>query len=247
MKSGSDGSAFEDERIVRLAEEAGVLAVRHVAAGVADRPRQQDVRRHVALRPFELSRGRSRRADARCRPGRAGRSASSDARCRGRRRRCGTPMRISANLSACFAIRGKISLISIPGTLVLIGLVGPADLGRRVRLHVPGVELTGPADQEQHDAVDVVVGRPRRRPSARRDRTGVRPKPPSPSAPACRKSRRVSPSQKWTALCASSLIIEPPEPSNDTRAAAASPRVRRALSTRDRRAGPARIWRRLHV
>ena len=38
-------------------------------------------------------------------------------------------------------------------------LVRPADFGRRVRLHVPGVELGRPADQEQHDAVDVIVGR----------------------------------------------------------------------------------------
>ena len=50
----------------------------------------------------------------------------------------------------------------------------PADLDRGVRLHVPGVELGGPADQEQHDAVDVVLaGRPRPAPSGRR--TAVRP------------------------------------------------------------------------
>ena len=46
----------------------------------------------------------------------------------------------------------------MPGTLVLIGLYGTADLGGRVRLHVPGVELAGRADQEQADAVDVLVG-----------------------------------------------------------------------------------------
>ena len=34
-------------------------------------------------------------------------------------------MRTSENLSACFAIFGKISLIWMPGTLVLIGWNGP--------------------------------------------------------------------------------------------------------------------------
>jgi hypothetical protein len=35
------------------------------------------------------------------------------------------------------------------------GFVGTADFGRRVRLHVPGVELAGPADQHQQNAIDV--------------------------------------------------------------------------------------------
>ena len=41
---------IQHERIERAAEKAGVLAVRHVAAGVADRARQQHVRRHIAVR-----------------------------------------------------------------------------------------------------------------------------------------------------------------------------------------------------
>src|SRR6476661_2087608 len=46
--------------------------------------------------------------------------------------------------------------------------------------------------------------------SAKRSES-VSPRPPRPSAPACRKSRRVWPSQKCTALCASSLIMTPPD------------------------------------
>ena len=38
------------------------------------------------------------------------------------------------------------------------GLVGSADFRGRVRLHVPGVKLAGSPDQEQHDAVHVLVG-----------------------------------------------------------------------------------------
>ena len=40
----------------------------------------------------------------------------------------------------------------------LDGLVRPANLDRRVGLHVPGVELRRPAHQEQHDAVGVFFG-----------------------------------------------------------------------------------------
>ena len=37
-------------------------------------------------------------------------------------------------------------------------LVGTADLGRGVRLHVPGVELARAADQHQQNAIDVAGG-----------------------------------------------------------------------------------------
>ena len=59
-------------------------------------------------------------------------------------------------MSACFAIRGKISQISMPGTLVLMGLNGPRTSAGASRLHVPGIELARPADEEQHDAVHVL-------------------------------------------------------------------------------------------
>ena len=44
----------EHERVVALAEIAGVLPVGHVPAGVADGPRQQHVRGDIALRALEL-------------------------------------------------------------------------------------------------------------------------------------------------------------------------------------------------
>jgi hypothetical protein len=45
----------QHKRIEAFTQEAGVLAVRHVAAGVPDRPRQQHVRRHVAIGTPELA------------------------------------------------------------------------------------------------------------------------------------------------------------------------------------------------
>ena len=50
----SFGIGVEDERIVLLAEVAGGLAVRQVAAGAADRPRQQHVGRHLAALALEI-------------------------------------------------------------------------------------------------------------------------------------------------------------------------------------------------
>ena len=66
-------------------------------------------------------------------------------------------LRTMENLSACVAMRGKFSEISMPGTLVLMGLNGPANLDGRVGLHIPGVQLGGSADQHQEDAVDVFL------------------------------------------------------------------------------------------
>ncbi len=44
------------------------------------------------------------------------------------------------------------------GNIGLDGLVGSADFGGSIGLHVPGVELRGPADQEQHDAILIGLG-----------------------------------------------------------------------------------------
>ena len=38
------------------------------------------------------------------------------------------------------------------------GLVGPADLGRSLRLDVPGVQLRGAADEQEKDAARLVAG-----------------------------------------------------------------------------------------
>ena len=83
----------------------------------------------------------------------------------------------------------------------LDGIVRPADLDGGVGLHVPGVELGWPADQEQHDAVRIFVGD--RAPCAFMPNKSVSPRPSIDSAPACRKSRRRKPSQNSTGRSAS--------------------------------------------
>ena len=55
MKFGRRRIGVEDERIVLLAEIAGGLAVRHVAAGAADGPRQQHMGRHLAALALEIA------------------------------------------------------------------------------------------------------------------------------------------------------------------------------------------------
>ena len=62
-----------------------------------------------------------------------------------------------AYLSACFAMRGKISEISIPGTLVLIGLLGPRISAGASGLGVPSIELRRTAYEHQKDAVNVLL------------------------------------------------------------------------------------------
>ena len=84
---------------------------------------------------------------------------------------------------------------------------GRGSLGS-VRLHVPGVELGWPADQEQQDAIDVTVGAAD--PAAARACIAGSPSPSIASDPAWRKSRRVRPSQKWTGFLASIRIIVRP-------------------------------------
>ncbi len=44
------------------------------------------------------------------------------------------------------------------GNVGLDGLIGAANLDRGIGLHVPGVELRRPADQEEHDAVGIFPG-----------------------------------------------------------------------------------------
>ena len=157
LKFGSEGSAFSTNGSYVLPRNPAFWPCGMLPPVLPIGSRQQHVRRDIALRTLQLAQARSRCADTRCRPETGGRSASSDGRYREPRRRCDSTLRMMAYLSACFAMRGKFSEISMPGTLVLMGLYGPRISDRRVRLHVPGVELRRPADQEQHDAVDVLV------------------------------------------------------------------------------------------
>ena len=130
--------------------------MRHVAARVADHFRDQHVRRHVAFGAFVLA---QHAADVRVLES----ALKEAARLHhlvagvvdgGGRVIDGAYQRVLvgvfgharkhfANLDAAHVRRD--------------GLIGTSDLRRRIRLHVPGVELAGSADQEQHDAVHVLA------------------------------------------------------------------------------------------
>ena len=60
-------------------------------------------------------------------------------------------------MSACLAIFGKISLICMPGTLVLIGWNGPRTSAGAFGFGSQVSSLARSADEEQHDAVDVRI------------------------------------------------------------------------------------------
>ena len=190
----------QDERVVALAEIAGVLAVRHVAAGVADRPRQQHVRRHVAVRTFQLA---EHTADVRMLDAALEEAAGLHHLMAGvvdgggRVIHAADERELVRVLGHAREVLGDLDARDVG----LDGLVRAADLGRSVRLHVPGVELGRPADQEQHDAVDVLL--PSTAPCAFRPNREFRVRPSAEREPACRKSRRRSPSQNSTARSAS--------------------------------------------
>ena len=54
LKSGAEGVSVEDEGVTDLPQVSSRLAVRHVAARIADGMRHKHMRRHVAFRPLEL-------------------------------------------------------------------------------------------------------------------------------------------------------------------------------------------------
>ncbi len=155
------GVGVQDERVERLAQVAGPLAVRHVAPRRADRAGEQDVRRDLPPRPLQLRQGAAvvRVLDPAAEEA-AGLHHLVAGVVDGRRRvvdradqrhlvhLAGQLREDLADLDARHAGRDRPER--------------PADLLGRVGLHVPGVELRRPADQEQQDAVDVAV--PRHRP-----------------------------------------------------------------------------------
>ena len=146
----------QHERIVGLAQKSGVLPVRHIAAGVADGPRQQHVRRHVAIRPFQF---RQHAADVRILHAALEQPAGLHHLVprvvyRGGRMIDAADQRIFVGvLRHARKILGNLDARNVG----LDRLVRPANLNRRVGLHVPGVELRRPAHQEQHDAVGVFL------------------------------------------------------------------------------------------
>ena len=76
-----------------------------------------------------------------------------------------------------------------------------ANLFGSVGFGVPGVELGRPADQEEEDAIQVATALDGSLGLERLERG--KPEAEQPSDPACKKSRRVSPSQNRTVLSAS--------------------------------------------
>jgi hypothetical protein len=141
---------------VRLAEEARCLAVGHVAARVADGTGQQHMRRHVALRTLEVSQDR---ADVRV-------------------FEAGLEELARLHHLVARIVDGHARVVDGPQQRELVGVlrharedfadldtghvgrdrfVRTADLGRRVRFGVPGIDLARRPHQEQHDDVDVVV------------------------------------------------------------------------------------------
>ena len=185
---------IEHERIVGLAEEAGILAVRQIAAGRPHRLGQDDVRRQFAAPAFQkLQRAPGvRRIDA------AGEEPPGLHHLVPgivhRRRRVIHAAHQRKLVRQLRHVREDFRDLDVR-VVGLDGLERPANFARRIRLRVPGIDLARRAEIEDHDA-----GRARPCP---------RPPPPwrasewksgsdSPmalSVPACRKSRRVTPSQ----------------------------------------------------
>src|SRR5215203_4175955 len=125
-------------------------------------------------------------------------------------------------------MRGKISLIWMPGTLVGIGVYGPrTSLGALGFMSHVSSWLGAPTSMRtmQFTSAASVTA-----PDAFSANRSESENPSRPRAPACRKSRRFMPSQKWTGLAASSWIIPlPPWPEDSTPKASPSPRGASAL------------------
>jgi len=127
LKSGAEGVSVEDEGVTDLPQVSSRLAVRHVAAGVANGLGIRE--RTGARRPLDpsASRARSQCSGIRCRLETASRSASCGGRYRGRRRLCDRRIAPSAYFSASLAMRGK----SADGSFLEYGdSIGPGGLDR---------------------------------------------------------------------------------------------------------------------
>ena len=156
FEMGIVGIGVEHEGIERFPQIARALAVRQVAAGGADRPRDQNVRRHVAARAFEL------REDAAVM--RMFNSAGKESTRLhhlmagvvngGRGVINGADER---NLVHDFGKARKDLAHGHAGDFGGDRLERSANFGRGVGLHVPGVKLGRPADQKEKDTIDVAI------------------------------------------------------------------------------------------
>ena len=150
----------QHERIVRLAEEAGVLAVRQVAAGAAHRLGQDHVRRQIGL----AARAGTQRAAGVRRVDAAGEQpaglhhlVAGVVHGGGRVVAAADERELVGDASRA---AGRFRRSRMPGDVGVDRLERPADLGRGVGLHVPGVDLAGRAEVEDHDhrALVVILG-----------------------------------------------------------------------------------------
>src|SRR6202171_4444999 len=146
----------EDEWVVGFAQETGVLTMRHVAARVADGPRQQHVRRDIALGPLEL---RDHAAEVRIF------DAAEEQMPRLHHLMAGI---VNGGGGVVHAADQRV-LVRVLGharkvfrdfdarNVGLDGLVGPPYLYGSIGFHVPGIELGRSAHQHQHDAIGVAL------------------------------------------------------------------------------------------
>ena len=142
---------IQRERIVRLAEETGVLAVRQIAAGRPHRLRQDDVRRQFGFAAFQIFQRATgvRRVDA------AGEQPAGlhhlMAGVVHRRRRVINTAHERKLVRDLGLQRKNLGDLNV-GIVGADRLERPANFARRIGLHVPGVELARRAEIENHDA-----------------------------------------------------------------------------------------------
>ncbi len=153
-KSGSGWIGVQHEGIEGLAEIPGALAMRHVAAGVADRLGQQHVRRHVALRSSKIC---EHAADVGMLDAALEEASGLHHLVTGVMDGGGGVIHRAHERELIGVFRhARENFADLDaGDVGLDWPVRAANFGGRVRLHVPCVELRRPADQHQHDAVDI--------------------------------------------------------------------------------------------
>jgi len=150
----------QNERLMLGAESAGALTVRDADAGVAQRRRQHDERRHPGDARTTLP--RQYRAIMRMLLTAAEQMA-------------GLHHLLAGFVDRRFFVMHRAHQSVTPGALGhpremladsdagdtgLNRSKGAADRVRRIGLGIPGIDLTGTADEEEEDTVDVLVRRP---------------------------------------------------------------------------------------
>ena len=146
----------QDERVVGFAQKTGVLAMRHVAAGRAHGFGKNDVCREfvaTAFKKFERASG-MRGVDA------AGEKPAGLHHLMASIVDCGSGVITGADereFVGEFGVERKDFRYLNVGIVGFDRLEGPADFGRRIRLHVESIDLAGCAEIEDQDAGFIVL------------------------------------------------------------------------------------------